>query len=132
MNKLSKLEISGKCPCKGINLDKLIQPATLAILAVEDIHGYMIVQKLRTNALHGSNLDSSGVYRCLKMMEQRGLITSTWDVSTDPGPVKRLYSITDVGVKCLQNWLTSLEKYYCLLGDFLDSVKQAIYVATDK
>ncbi|MEN6414442.1 MAG: PadR family transcriptional regulator [Veillonellales bacterium] len=120
------MEKGKQCPCKGINLDKLIQPAALAILAVEDLHGYNIVQKLRANELHGKNLDSSGVYRCLKMMEQRGLITAAWDISVENGPARRLYSITVTGRDCLHNWLDSLNNYYFLLGLFLNSVKSIV------
>ena len=30
------------CPCSGVTLDKLIQPAILAVLASEPSHGYRI------------------------------------------------------------------------------------------
>ena len=35
-----------ECPCTGRNLDKLIQPAVLALLAGESMHGYRLVQRL--------------------------------------------------------------------------------------
>lgn len=110
----------------GINLDKLIQPATLTLLAVEEFHGYIIVQKLQeTCMLQGKKPDPSGVYRCLRLLEQRGLVTASWDVS-DPGPAKKLYKITESGIKCLKNWVNTLENYQRSLEMFLLSAKSAI------
>lgn len=122
------METIKKCPCMGVNLDKLIQPATLMILAKENFHGYILVQKLQeTCILQGKKPDPSGVYRCLRLLEQRGLVTAAWDVS-DPGPAKKLYKITEAGMECLGNWADTLEKYQRSLGMFLISVKSAIRV----
>lgn len=107
------------CPCMGVNLDKLIQPATLTLLAAAPLHGYVIVQKLQDiSILQGKKPDPSGVYRGLKAMEQRNLVTADWDLS-EAGPAKRLYTITDKGVDCLQHWLLTLECYHQSLGNFL-------------
>ncbi|WP_425059608.1 hypothetical protein SCACP_02020 [Sporomusa carbonis] len=115
-----------KCPCMGINLDKLIQPAILTLLSAAELHGYIIVQKLQeTCILQGKRPDPSGVYRCLRLMEQRGLVTAVWNVS-DPGPARRLYTITDIGLECLRNWIHTLENYHRSLGNFLVSAKNAI------
>jgi len=114
------------CPCQGVNLDKLIQPATLTLLATEELHGYIIVQKLQdTCILQGKKPDPSGVYRCLRLQEQRGLVTAAWNVS-DPGPAKRLYRITSEGLECLQNWITTLENYHHSLKLFLGSANNAL------
>jgi len=114
------------CPCMGINLDKLIQPATLALLATDSLHGYIIVQKLQeTSMLRGKKPDPSGVYRCLKQMEQRSLVTAEWDVS-NPGSARRLYTITDDGRKCFINWINALEDYQQSLATFLSSAKDII------
>lgn len=115
-----------KCPCMGVNLDKLIQPATLTLLASSSLHGYIIVQKLQeTSILQGKKPDPSGVYRCLRLMEQRGLVTAEWNVE-ETGPAKRLYTVTDKGLECLMRWMSTLETYHQSLGFFLKMMKDSI------
>jgi DNA-binding PadR family transcriptional regulator len=111
------------CPCKGTNLEKLIHPAILTLLVGEELHGYSIVQKLQeTHMLHGRKPDPSGVYRCLKQMEQGGYVSAVWDVS-NPGAAKRLYKITEDGLECLKIWITTLDAYHHSLGMFLSFAK---------
>jgi hypothetical protein len=43
---ISLLDETSKCSCKGYNLDKLLQPSILIILAQQNMHGYMIIQEL--------------------------------------------------------------------------------------
>lgn len=114
------------CPCNGTNLEKLIHPAVLTLLTTEELHGYSIVLKLQeTCMLHGKKPDPSGVYRCLRQMEQQGLVTAIWDVSNS-GPAKRLYRITDDGLDCLRTWINTLEDYHRSLGLFLALAKNAV------
>lgn len=114
------------CPCNGANLEKLIHPAIFTLLTTEDLHGYSIVQKLQdTYMLRGKKPDPSGVYRCLKSMEEHGYVTSLWDIS-NPGAAKRLYRITDDGIKCLRTWINTLEDYHRSLGMFLSFAKNAV------
>jgi len=114
------------CPCNGANLEKLIHPAILTLLMTEELHGYIIVQKLQENSmLQGKKPDPSGVYRCLKSMEQHGYVTSDWDIS-NPGQAKRRYKITDAGIKCLHTWINTLEDYHRSLGMFLSFAKNTL------
>lgn len=114
------------CPCKGTNLEKLIHPAILTLLVDEELHGYSIVKKLQeTSMLRGKKPDPSGVYRCLKQMEQQNLVTADWDVS-NPGSAKRRYKITDDGLECLKTWINTLEDYHHSLGLFLSFTKNTV------
>ena len=56
----------------------------------------------------GQKPDASGVYRCLKTMEAKGLVASSWTLS-DTGPAKRSYQLTPAGERCLQQWIRTLE-----------------------
>lgn len=106
------------CPCAGRNLDKLVQPAILTVLAREDLHGYMLVQRLAEMPMfRGQKPDATGVYRFLRQMEERELVTSTWDTS-ETGPAKRLYRLTDTGRACLVRWVGTLTYYSDALGNF--------------
>ena len=114
------------CPCAGRNLDKLVQPAILTLLAREDAHGYMLVQHLAEMPIfRGQKPDATGVYRFLRQMEERELVTSTWDTS-ETGPAKRLYHLTDAGRACLNRWAETLSIYHCALGELLELTRLVI------
>ena len=100
-----------QCACSGRNLDKLIQPAVLAILAEKALHGYRIVRSLAAMPMFkGHEPDNTGVYRFLNAMEDRGLLTSAWDMS-DSGPAKKLFDLTSKGRDCLVKWVATLREY---------------------
>jgi PadR family transcriptional regulator PadR len=114
------------CPCKGNTLDKFIQPIILTILAQETIHGYMIIEKIaQTPMFKGTKPDASGVYRYLKSMEKRNLITSYWDIE-ETGPAKRLYKITNEGAQCLLEWTKTLEDYNHDIESLVGEIKQVL------
>lgn len=109
-----------KCPCYGSNLDKLIQPIILIILAQEDLYGYKIVQRMAESPMcKGHKPDGTGVYRFLKAMEQRGSVESSWSLD-DSGPAKRIYRITNEGRDCLAHWIDTLEDYRRSIGKMLE------------
>lgn len=100
-----------KCSCKGYNLDKLLQPNILIILAKQKLHGYMIIQELGFgDKFHAKKVDNTGVYRTLKTLEDRGMVRFEWDLD-EPGPAKKTYMITDKGLQCLETWIQTLEDY---------------------
>jgi PadR family transcriptional regulator PadR len=114
-----------KCSCTGNNLDKLIQPMILTILAQENLHGYRIVQRIAEKPMFsGQKPDGTGVYRSLKLLEKRGLVTSSWNLS-DSGPAKRFYELTEAGMECLLRWIASLELYRQAIGELLDEACKA-------
>ncbi len=114
------------CPCAGGTLDKLIQPAILVILSGGPLHGYRLVERLGTQRiLAGQKPDASGVYRFLKAMEGKGLVTSSWDTSQS-GPAKRVYQITASGESCLRQWIATLEAYRDGVTHLLRAARKAI------
>ncbi len=116
------------CPCAGRNLDKLVQPAILMVLAREDVHGYVLVQRLADMPLFGGQKpDATGVYRFLRQMEERQLVTLSWDTS-EIGPAKRLYHLTESGRGCLTRWIETLSTYRAALGEFLEMSRAVLEV----
>ncbi|MHB1457156.1 MAG: helix-turn-helix transcriptional regulator [Armatimonadota bacterium] len=114
------------CPCAGRNLDKLVQPAILAVLASEEAHGYILVQRLMEMPMfRGQKPDATGVYRYLRQMEERELVTSKWDTSK-AGPAKRVYGLTEEGRSCLAHWIDTLSAYHDALGELLEVTRTAI------
>lgn len=102
-----------ECAVLGKSLSRLTQPSILTVLASHKgpLHGYAIIHEMAQGPMYGGNApDPTGIYRILKQMENNGLITSAWDTS-DSGPAKRCYSLTDEGRACLRRWIDSLACY---------------------
>lgn len=113
-----------KCSCQGYNLDKLVQPNILILLARQDLHGYRLIQELEERGLlFGNKADKTGIYRTLKTLEGRGLLLSTWDVQ-GAGAAKKIYRITDAGRECLTNWVSTLEQYKAEIENIIEEAKQ--------
>ena len=114
------------CPCVGATLDKMIQPAILAILTEGPLHGYELGQKIGDIPhLFEEPPDLSGTYRILKSFEKRGMVTSSWNI-TQGGHPKRIFAITESGRQCLQHWLDTLQNYRKGIGSLLKTVQKAV------
>jgi DNA-binding PadR family transcriptional regulator len=109
-NRLSLIDENIKCSCRGYNLDKLIQPNILIILAKQNLHGYLIIQELEKNLFYEEKIDNTGVYRALKILEEKEMIRFEW-VLEESGPAKKNYMITEKGIECLKNWVDTLDNY---------------------
>ena len=117
--------VVGDCSCEGTTLDKLLQPAILIALAEGPSHGYALAERLsEMPMLGGHKPDGSGVYRFLKGMESQGLVVSSWDTSQS-GPARRIYQITQAGGCCLRTWIDTLEKYRDGVNFLLRAAKKA-------
>jgi PadR family transcriptional regulator PadR len=80
---------------------RFLEPGLLVLLRERPTHGYELIAELP--ALLGTErVDVGNVYRALRGMEERGLVTSEW--SDAPGPAKRTYEITDDGRRALERW----------------------------
>ena len=81
---------------------RFLEPGLLALLRERPTHGYELIAELPT--LVGSDrVDVGNVYRALRGMEERGLVTSEWSDEL-PGPAKRTYEVTDEGRRALERW----------------------------
>lgn len=109
--------------CKGLYLDKLIQPCILIELSKEPCYGLLLMQKLRNDGYIEDNLDPAGFYRNLKRMEKDGYLTSE---SSGNGPrSRRTYAITDLGRRALLNWEDSLRKYARHISHIAEGIQSA-------
>ena len=114
------------CPCAGGTLDRLIQPAVLIVLAEGTIHGYPLAARVRERfSLGGQKPGMSGIYRFLKVMEERGLVVSSWDLA-HRGPARRRYAITPDGLRCLAQWVETLQRYRDGINDLLGAARIAV------
>lgn len=125
INRQGLLTNMKKCSCTGNNLDKLIQPMLLTMLAKveEGMHGYKIMDELGKKSLFSQKIpDSTGVYRTLRTLEERNLVISEWDVS-GTGPAKKIYRLTTDGRKCLEQWVDTLNQYKETIETILKEAK---------
>lgn len=124
--KISLIDKNIKCSCKGYNLDKLLQPNILTILAKQKLHGYMVIQELeRGHLFHNEKVDNTGVYRTLKTLEDRGMVRSEWMLE-ESGPAKKTYMITDKGLECLETWIQTLENYKKTIENIITEAKNVL------
>jgi poly-beta-hydroxybutyrate-responsive repressor len=66
-----------------------------------------------------SMMNPGTFYRTLRQMEKEGVVSSRWDTS-DSGPAKRIYSITDAGEAYLKFWAESLDYYQKMMNTFFN------------
>lgn len=118
------------CPCQGKNLDKLLQPLILCILAKgQDLHGFAILKEIgKISRFEGKVPDATGVYRYLKKMENSGLLTSRWEIdeSDEAGKPKRVFSITPEGKGCLANWSMALTDYERYIHQLIGMINEVV------
>jgi len=75
-----------------------LRPCLLLLLAEGTSHGYELLDQV--TALGLEQVDPGGLYRCLRAMDEEGLVRSTWEPSSS-GPARRTYQLTDEG----REWL---------------------------
>jgi PadR family transcriptional regulator, regulatory protein PadR len=78
-----------------------LRPCLLLLLAEGTSHGYELLDQV--SALGLDRHDPGGLYRCLRAMDEEGLVRSSWEPSTS-GPARRTYALTAEG----REWLDVL------------------------
>lgn len=113
------------CPCKGTNLDRLLQPAILQAVSRQPLHGLAIVSAIAEGPMcAGIQPDPAGVYRYLKKMEQAELLRSAWEVDESDGRPRRLYTITEHGRVCRNNWAIALSDYAAAITKLVKELRE--------
>lgn len=106
-------------------LPKNFLRASLFLLVAEEAaHGYDLLERLREMGL--KTADPGGLYRALRAMEQEGLMRSVWQ-SSDLGPSRRTYELTDEGRDWLHAWAGTLRESSRIIEGYLeryDSLKK--------
>jgi PadR family transcriptional regulator PadR len=100
--------------CIGLPRNYL-RPCLLLLLGEGTSHGYELLEQVA--ALGLDRADPGGLYRCLRAMDQEGLVRSVWEPSAS-GPARRTYSLTDEGREWLHAVAGSLEEVSRALGTY--------------
>jgi PadR family transcriptional regulator PadR len=90
-------------------------PILLLMLRQWSSYGYELMEKMSTFGLVAMNPGT--FYRTLRQMEKDGMVSSSWDTS-EGGPARRMYSITDAGEAYLNYWAKSLNQYQRMMDTF--------------
>jgi poly-beta-hydroxybutyrate-responsive repressor len=90
-------------------------PVLLLMLREWSSYGYELMEKMSTFGLAAMNPGT--FYRTLRQMEKEGMVSSSWDTS-EGGPARRVYSITEAGEAYLKYWAESLDQYQRMMDTF--------------
>jgi DNA-binding PadR family transcriptional regulator len=101
-------------------IERLAEPAVLMLLAEGARHGYDL--KDRVTTLVGDHAEVGNLYRLLRQLELEGIVGSSWDTAAS-GPARRVYRITAVGRRLLDEWVEALRR--------LDSVNRTLIARCD-
>ncbi len=104
-------------------INRFVEPCLLLLLHHGDSHGYDLLERLKEFGLAEDTVDSSVVYRCLREMENRGFVTSTWDTEGG-GPPRRVYQLTPEGDQYLAWWISGLRETRNVLDRFLEAYEE--------
>ncbi len=106
-----------------------LRPCLLLLLAEGTSHGYELLDQIGALGLDRS--DPGRLYRCLRAMDEEGLVRSSWEPSTT-GPARRIYALTDDGLEWLHalagsltNVSLALETYRRRYGELLGQDEHA-------
>ncbi|MGE3285117.1 MAG: helix-turn-helix transcriptional regulator [Pseudonocardia sp.] len=100
-----------------------LQPCLLLLLRERPDHGYELAARLRP--MHDGDGDAGAVYRTLRGLERMGLVRSEWQTS-DVGPARRTYFITEDGIESLDEQAAGLDQTHDALHVFLDRYSRVV------
>ncbi len=104
-------------------LNRFVEPCLLLLLHRGDSHGYDLLESLKEFGFAEDTVDSSVVYRCLRDMEERGFVASTWDTEGG-GPSRRVYQLSAEGDQYLAWWIDGLRRTRSVLDRFLEAYEE--------
>lgn len=92
--------------------------AAAALLALREkgaSYGYALMERIDAFGL--GEINPGTLYRTLRQMEKEGLCESEWETS-EGGPARRVYSITEAGSSYLDSWAESLGRCERMMAAF--------------
>jgi len=87
------------------------------LLKEESSYGYELMERLEEEFGFEQIISAGSLYRTLRRMEQEGLCKSEWETS-EGGPARRVYSITEAGEEYLAAWAKACEQYQNVMDSF--------------
>ncbi len=104
------------------HLYRFVEPVLLLMLMEKKrSYGYDLSANLSRYAFTDAEIERAVLYRTLRRLEANGYVTSDWEVQ-EPGPARRVYSLTPEGKQHLREWADVLTNVASAMHRF---VKQA-------
>ena len=95
-----------------------LTPVALVVLREESSYGYEMMERLEEFGF--AEINPGTLYRTLRQMEKEGLCESGWQTS-DGGPARRMYAITDAGESYLAAWAEGCKAYQNVMDCFFQA-----------
>ncbi len=92
-----------------------LEPVVLVLLREWTSYGYELMARLTELGFEAMNPGT--LYRTLRQMERNGLCEPEWETS-EGGPARRRYYITEEGQAYLDLWAEALEQYQRTMNAF--------------
>jgi PadR family transcriptional regulator PadR len=89
--------------------------ASLVTLQEESSYGYELMERLEEFGF--GEINPGTLYRKLRQMEREGLCKSEWETSNS-GPARRAYSLTDAGEEYLEAWAEGCKNFQQVMDAF--------------
>jgi DNA-binding PadR family transcriptional regulator len=87
-----------------------IQLLTLRVINEEPMHGYQLINEMEgRNLVETGRFETGSIYTILNRMEKADLLASE-KVEADSGRIRRVYSVTQKGVKVLREGLLAVKE----------------------
>src|SRR5215212_3259577 len=92
-----------------------LTPVALVLLREESSYGYELMERLEGFGFE--QISAGSLYRTLRRAEKEGLSKSEWETS-EAGPARRVYAITEAGEEYLAAWAQACEQYQHVMDSF--------------
>jgi PadR family transcriptional regulator PadR len=107
-----------------------LEPTLLLLLHHGPSHGYILIEQLDEFGLQG--LHPSVVYRALRDMDEKGWVTSGWNVDETQGPPRRVYRLNALGDEVLGAYIQDLRQTHEQIGGLIDAYNRHIEKGEDE
>jgi len=95
------------CSDRQYRAERFLEVCLLLLLYRDAGYGYGLLEQLALFGFNADTLNMSTLYRTLRKLESRSLVTSAWE-DGGPGPRRRVYLITENGRQDLDQWIEVL------------------------
>ncbi len=107
------------CTCAMGHLYRFVEPVLLLVLKEKGhSYGYDLLGGVAEHAFTDGEIEKAVLYRTLRRLEENGYIRSDWNTD-EPGPARRVYTLTKDGEAHLQEWAQVLGKVSSAMTRFV-------------
>lgn len=98
----------------------------LLLLGEKPSHGYGLLDRLPYLGVDG--VDPGGLYRCLRSLEDDGLVWSSWEAGERAGP-RRVYQLTEDGAEQLRTCAQAATDNYRQLRRYISRYRKVAFTS---